>query len=125
MKRLLTHTALVLLGLVIAGATAAQTVARPGQDPAFCRSMCASEQNACRADARVQPQEERLAANDPADRNPFARTAQGQVPRTDMRALDAVGDENRKQQRLGACDATYQRCTRGCATAAPSNTGGR
>ncbi|WP_036167872.1 hypothetical protein [Massilia sp. 9096] len=98
--------------------------APPADDPAFCTSMCASEQNACRAQARLQTKEELFTLNDTPHRNPFARTAQEEVARPEQRALDAVGDQNRKQQRLGSCDSTYQRCTQSCAAraAAPTRT---
>jgi hypothetical protein len=88
------------------------------EDPAFCKSMCASEQNACRADARLRAKEEPFTENDLPRRNPFARTAQEAVRTPDLRALDAAGDQSRRTQRLGSCDATYQRCTRGCAASA-------
>lgn len=104
----------VLLACLAVTASSVCPAARPADDPAFCKSMCASEQNACRAQARVQLNDGRLAQNDLPERNPFARTAQEQLARPDMRALDATGDQNRKQQRMGSCDSGYQRCTQGC-----------
>jgi hypothetical protein len=117
----------VLIACLAATASSLCFAAAPAEDPAFCRSMCSSEQNACRAEARVQPKEERFGANDFPERNPFARTAQQQVARPETRALDAAGDQNRKQQRLGSCDSTYQRCTQSCAAraAAPALTPAR
>lgn len=119
------------LALLIAclGMTAAGTCL--AEDAAFCKSMCASEQRQCRADARLQPKEERLMPPDTPDHNPLARTAQGEVPSQAARALEAAGADHRRADRLGSCDTSYQRCTRSCAvpadaqrkTAAPAVTG--
>lgn len=84
-------------------------------DPAFCTSMCASEQRECRAGAQAQPLEERFAAATIEQRNPLARTVQGEVPGQATRALDAAGDNGRRMARLDACDSAQQRCTRSCA----------
>jgi len=108
----------VLIACLAVTTSHACLAAAPADDPAFCKSMCASEQNACRAEARAQLNDERIAQHDLPERNPFARTAQQQVARPEMRALDAVGDQSRKQQRIGSCDSTYQRCTQGCAARA-------
>src|SRR5438067_11745944 len=78
------------------------------EEPAFCKSMCASEQRQCRADAQFQPKEERLAPSDTPDKNPLARTAQGGVQGLDARSLAASGDTNRRLARGSACDASYQ-----------------
>ena len=96
-----------LLGVMASGACLAE-------DPAFCKSMCASEQRECRADAQLTPKEERFMPSDTPDRNPFARTAQGQVRSSDTRALDAAGDRHRRAARTDACATAYQRCTRSC-----------
>jgi hypothetical protein len=124
MNRLPINFALALLAMAASSACLAATPAasaptRPAEDPAFCKSMCTSEQNVCRADARLQPKEERFAPVDMQDRNPFARGAQRQVARIDQRALDTAGDQKRTAQRLGSCDSAWQRCTQSCA-AAPS-----
>ena len=84
-------------------------------DPAFCTSMCASEQRECRAGAQAQPLDERFAAATVEQRNPLARTVQGAVPGQATRALDAAGDNGRRMARLDACDSALQRCTRSCA----------
>lgn len=84
-------------------------------DPAFCASMCASEQRECRAGAQAPPLGDRFAAATVEQRNPLARTAQGAVPGQATRALDAAGDDGRRMARLEACDSALQRCTRGCA----------
>ena len=84
-------------------------------DPAFCTSMCASEQRECRAGAQAQPLGDRFAAATVEQRNPLARTVQGAVPGQATRALDAAGDNGRRMARLDACDSAFQRCTRSCA----------
>jgi len=98
-------------------ATLAASVAGPvlAADPAFCTSMCASEQRECRASAQAQPLEQRLTGSTPEYRNPLARTAQDAVPGQATRALDVAGDDGRRMARLGACDTALQRCTRACA----------
>lgn len=105
-----------LMGLIGMTATSASMAA----DPAFCKSLCSTEQRTCRADAQLQPKEERFMPADTPDRNPYARTAQGEVAGQGAVALRANGDNNRRMDRTGACDATYARCTRACA--APSAT---
>jgi hypothetical protein len=98
---------IALLGMTAANACLAE-------DPAFCKSMCASEQRACHANAQLQPREERLMPSDTPDKNPFARTAQGEVQTSGMRALDASGNTNRRLARGSSCDSGYQACTRAC-----------
>lgn len=105
------------LSIILATAATAAAVATPAlaADPAFCTSMCASEQRECRADAQAVPLEQRLTGSTPEFRNPLARTAQTAVPGQATRALDAAGDNGRRMARLGACDTALQRCTRSCA----------
>ena len=107
MKRL---AAMVAACILSGTATAAE--------PSLCKSMCDSEKRECRADAQ-------LAAADDADppltmpeRNPFARTAQGQVPAESARAISGAGAQTRRMRKSAACDASYQRCTRACAAPA-------
>ena len=106
MKRL--ACLIVLVGMTAAGSSLAA-------DPAFCQSMCGSTQRECRAGAQLQPKEERLMANAEWERNPLARTAQGEVPGQGTRALKTAGDNHRREARIDACEASYQRCTRSCA----------
>ncbi|MDY0976906.1 hypothetical protein SOM61_18230 [Massilia sp. CFBP9012] len=103
--------------IVLAALAATVSVARPvlAADPAFCTSMCASEQRECRAGAQALPLEQRLTGSTAESRNPLARTAQSAVPGQATRALDAAGDNGRRMARLGACDTALQRCTRACA----------
>jgi hypothetical protein len=88
--------------------------------PAFCTSMCSSEQRQCRAQARLTPQGERRENLGTDDRNPLARTAQREVPSSATRAMDAAGTNDRQASGMGACDAAYQRCTRACTVPANS-----
>lgn len=103
------------LALSIAVALMGAAGAAVAADPAFCTSMCASEQRECRAGAQAQPLEERFAAATAEHRNPLAGTVQGAVPGQATRALDAAGDTGRRMARLDACDSALQRCTRSCA----------
>jgi hypothetical protein len=96
------------LGLSAAGACSAQ-------DAQFCQSMCTSQQQECRASAQLTPKEELLMPSDASSRNPLARTAEGAVPGQGARALSAAGATNRRIDRIDACNATHQRCTRSCA----------
>lgn len=106
-----------VLSIILATLAAAASVTTPAlaAAPAFCTSMCASEQRECRAGAQALPLEQRLTGSTPEYRNPLARTAQGAVPGQATRALDAAGDNGRRMARLGACDTALQRCTRACA----------
>jgi hypothetical protein len=106
---------IALLGLTAAHACLAE-------EPAFCKSMCASEQRECKADARDKAENESFAPVTAPDKNPFARTAQGQVRTTDARALETAGYQSRRLAGAGACDTAYQRCTRSCEQ--PQNAGG-
>jgi hypothetical protein len=94
-------------------------------DPAFCKSMCASEQRQCHASAQLQPKEERLMPSDTPDKNPLARTAQGEVQGVGARALGASGDTNRRLARASACETRYQACTRSCAQPQNAGDGGK
>jgi hypothetical protein len=94
-------------------ATAANTCL--AEDPAFCKSMCASEQRSCHANAQLQPKEERLMPSDTPDKNPFARASQGEIQSSSSRALGASGDTSRRMARTSACETRYQACTRSCA----------
>jgi hypothetical protein len=99
--------------IALLAATAANTCL--AEDPAFCKSMCASEQRSCHADAQLQPKEERLMPSDTPDKNPFARASQGEIQSSSSRALGASGDTNRRMARSSACATRYQACMRSCA----------
>lgn len=110
MKRLALSIILATVGSAAVVATSALAA-----DPAFCSSMCASEQRECRADAQALPLEQRITGSGAEYRNPLARTAKAAVSGQATRALDAAGDNGRRMARLGACDTALQRCTRSCA----------
>ena len=103
MKRL--ALLITLLGLSSAGFA---------QEPAFCKSMCTSEKSQCLASAKATEAKEGMLPTDTPEKNPFARTAQVQMRSSDNGALEQSGLQHRRQARAGACDDTYQRCTRGC-----------
>ena len=103
------------LALLIACLAASAANTCLADDPAFCKSMCASEQRSCHANAQLQPTEDGLLPSDTPDRNPLARTPQGEVRSPGSRALGASGDTNRRMARASACDTGYQACTRSCA----------
>lgn len=110
------------LALLIACLAASAANTCLAEDPAFCKSMCTSEQRQCRADAQLQPREERLMPSDTPDKNPLARTAQGEVQAAGTRALNTSGDTARRMARGSACESRYQACTRSCAQ--PPKAGG-
>lgn len=83
-------------------------------EPAFCKSMCTSEKSQCLATAVATEKKEGMLPTDTAEKNPFARTAQVQMRSADNGALEKSGLQHRREARTGACDAAYQRCTRGC-----------
>jgi hypothetical protein len=80
----------------------------------FCTSMCESTQRECRVEASSGGKERFVPPPETAARNPLARTAEGAVPGQGARALQAAGDTHRRLDRAGACDKTYQQCTRSC-----------
>nr|WP_314545371.1 hypothetical protein [uncultured Massilia sp.] len=93
------------------------------EEPAFCKSVCASEKTTCRADAQASEKSEGLLPTNVPEKNPFARTAQIQVRSDDGGALEKAGNDHRRMSRVGACEDTYQRCTRGCGTSAKAKAG--
>ncbi|MFK3737181.1 hypothetical protein [Massilia sp. TN1-12] len=107
MKRLAIVT--ILLGL---------SSASFAEEPALCTSMCASEKNACRADAQASEPSGSLVPTPVPEKNPFARTAQVQMRSDDGGALEKAGNDRRRMSRTGACEDTYQRCRRACSVPA-------
>jgi hypothetical protein len=99
-----------LMGLVVTNAALAD-------EPSLCKSMCASEKRECRASARDSAKDELSPLAEMPEKNPLARTAQGQVRRTESLALEDAGVTHRRIARAGACDDSYLRCTRACAPA--------
>lgn len=83
-------------------------------EPAFCKSVCASERTTCRAEAQARLQKEGLLPTDTPEKNPFARTAQVQMRSDDAGALAHAGDQHRRMAGASACEDGYRRCTRAC-----------
>jgi hypothetical protein len=111
------HRIVVLMVLLGFGSTSF------AEEPAFCKSVCGSERNTCRIDAQASEKSEGLLPTSVPEKNPFARTAQLQMRSDDGGALDKAGNDQRRMSRVGACDETYQRCTRGCSKSAKSKAG--
>jgi hypothetical protein len=100
--------AAVLLAAAIPSAWSAE-------DAGFCKSMCSSERQECRADARRATGNDDLLERGPAEKNPFANTAshtQGQSEQ--MRAAGNASFQKRQSERFGVCEDKYLRCTRAC-----------
>jgi hypothetical protein len=103
--------ALALATLFAAGLPAAQAF----EDAGFCKSMCGSERQECRASARKATSNDGLLERGPEDKNPFANTAghvQGQS--VQERAADGASFQKRQSERYGVCEDKYQRCARAC-----------
>jgi len=103
--------ALALAVLFASALPAVQAV----EDAGFCKSMCSSERQECRASARKATSNDELLERGPEDRNPFANTAnhlQGQSEQE--RAAGGASSHKRQSERYGACEDKYQRCTRAC-----------
>ena len=84
-------------------------------DAGFCKSMCTSERQECKASARRATSNDDLIGRAEPARNPFANTAshaQGQSE--DMRAADNAAYQRRQSERVGVCEDKYLRCTRAC-----------
>jgi hypothetical protein len=89
--------------------------AHAAEDAGFCKSMCSSERQECKASARKATRNDDLLERSGPDKNPFANTAshsQGQSE--DMRAAERAGFQRRQSERFGACEDKYLRCTRAC-----------
>jgi hypothetical protein len=101
-----------LLGTLLIAALPAVHAA---EDAGFCKSMCNSERQECKATARRMTGNDGLADDSGPSKNPFANTAshsQGQSE--DMRAADTAGYQRRQSERFGVCEDKYLRCTRAC-----------
>jgi hypothetical protein len=83
-------------------------------EPAFCKSMCTSEKNQCRATTIARDEKEGRSLADMPEKNQFARTAQVQMASSDAGSLQKSGYEHRRMAHASACEDAYQRCTRGC-----------
>jgi len=93
-------------------------------DAGFCKSMCGSERQECRAAARRATGNDELIGRTEPGKNPFANTAshsQGQSE--DMRAADGAAYHRRQSERVGACEDNYLRCTRACSVPVKAKSG--
>jgi hypothetical protein len=85
------------------------------EEAGFCKSMCGSERQECKAIARkATSNDDRFDRAEPG-KNPFAHTAshsQGQS--ADMNAADNAAYQRRQSERFGMCEDKYLRCTRAC-----------
>jgi hypothetical protein len=103
--------AIILAALFAAALPAAQAADEPG----FCKSMCGSERQECKATARKMTANDDLLERSTTEKNPFANTAshtQGQSEQA--RVADNASFQRRQSERSGACEDTYLRCTRAC-----------
>jgi hypothetical protein len=104
--------ATVLAALFAAAVPAAQAADEPG----FCKSMCGSERQECKATARRMTGNDTLLERSATDeKNPFANTA-GHIQGQSEQARVAANDSflRRHSERTGACEDAYLRCTRSC-----------
>jgi len=101
---------LALAGLLLSSASLAA-------EPSFCSSVCDSERRACRADVQQLAAEDGEGLLNMTERNQLARTAAKlQSPSSATLAGERSSTQSRRIQRIGACEDTYLRCTRGCKT---------
>ena len=94
------------------------------EDVGFCKSMCGSERQECKATARKMTGNDDLLERSTTEKNPFANTAshtQGQSEQ--MRVAGNASFQRRQSERYGACDDSYQRCTRSCSAPAKAGRG--
>ena len=108
-----------LLAALLAGAIPSAGAA---EDAGFCKSMCGSERQECRATARKMTGNDDLLERSATEKNPFANTAshtQGQSEQ--VRVAGNASFQRRQSERYGACEDRYQHCTRACS--APGKAG--
>jgi hypothetical protein len=94
---------------------AAVPAVQAADEPGFCKSMCGTERQECKATARKMTGNDDLLERSQAEKNPFANTAshtQGQSEQA--RVADNDSYHRRQSERFGACEDTYLRCTRAC-----------
>jgi hypothetical protein len=94
------------------------------EEAGFCKSMCGSERQECKATARKMTSNDDLIGRSEPGKNPFAHTAshsQGQSE--DMRAADNAGHQRRQSERVGVCEDKYLRCTRACSVPPKAGSG--
>lgn len=85
------------------------------EDVGFCKSMCGSERQECKAEARKATSNDELIGESVSPKNPFANTAshsQGQS--VQEQAAGSASFHRRQSERIGVCEDKYLRCTRAC-----------
>ena len=87
-------------------------------DASVCKSMCGADKRECRAQAHEQARDDLDGPLEMPEKNPLARTAQGQVPSEAARAIGNAGTQARRMGKASQCDDAYLRCTRACAAPA-------
>jgi hypothetical protein len=102
-----------LLGLLAAPLTHAQ-------EGSVCTSACSAEKEQCTSRAAKLAEFDRKPTVE--ETNPFARTADSmnQVSSEAARANERRAAQQRTSERVGACNASYKRCTSACAPVAPA-----
>lgn len=88
-------------------------------EPSVCASMCTSEKEQCTVRAAKLTELDNLPKLE--EKNPFARTADGagQVWSDSARATERRAAQQRNSERVAVCNASFKRCTKACAPAAP------
>jgi hypothetical protein len=93
--------------------------ARAADNAGFCKSMCGSERQECKATARKMTGNDSLLDRPQFDKNPFANTASHtQGPSEQERVAGNDSHQRRQSERNGGCEDQYQRCTRACSAPA-------
>jgi hypothetical protein len=84
-------------------------------DAGFCKSMCGSERQECKATARKATGNDELIGESVSRKNPFADTAShARSQSVQEQAADSASFHRRQSERIGACEDKYLRCTRTC-----------
>ena len=83
------------------------------EERSLCASMCSSEKRQCTSRAAKLTELDNLPSVE--EKNPFARTANmGQVTPEPARVGERLSAQRRGSERVGACDASYKRCSSAC-----------
>jgi hypothetical protein len=100
---------LVVLGLMVSALAQAE-------EPSVCASVCASEKQQCTARAaKLTELDDRPSVE---EANPLMRAGSGgQIISEPARAAQRDAAQKRGRERVGACNASYKRCSSACAPA--------
>lgn len=102
----------VLMGFLLSNACLAD-------ETAFCKPACDEERRVCKAKGRELAEDDNTPFLSMGEKNVLARAAaRGQVPSEAARAGERVATQSRRLRHAEACDDTYARCTRACASPA-------